>query len=235
MTASFRILAALALTLAVSACATRTVSTTEKLNRDVAEPRILLMPADIELAEVTAGGLSEINAQWTLSGQQNLKTALHEHLTGLKARFQEFQPVDAADPRHDTIVQLQKLHGVVGTNIRAYGLPPAPGLPGKDGKFAWSLGPATAELGNGADAQYALFVWLRDSYTSGGRMAMKIMAAALFGVHVQGGVQIGYASLVDLRTGEIVWFNLLARESGDLRDLASARESVATLLTGLPK
>lgn len=235
MNTSFRLVLAALLALSVSACATRTLSTTDKLNREVAEPKILLMPADVELSELTAGGLTELNAEWTLAGQHNLKMALNDHLHKLNARFSEYQPLPQDDPRYDTLQQLQKLHGVTGVNIRTYAFPPAPGLPGKDGKFNWALGPATSMLGKSTDAQYALFVWLRDSYTSSGRRALKMAAAILFGVHIQGGQQIGYASLVDLKTGEIVWFNLLARESGDLRDLASARESVDTLLTGLPK
>lgn len=235
MTKPFRFAVAVLLALSVNACATRTLSTTDKLSREVAEPKILLMPADVELSELTAGGLTELNAEWTLAGQRNLKVALNEHLAKLNARFSEYQPVAQDDSRHDTFLQLQKLHGVTGVNIRTYAFPPAPGLPGKDGKFDWALGPATTTLADSTDAQYALFVWLRDSYTSAGRRALKMAAAILFGVQMQGGQQIGYASLVDLKSGEIVWFNLLARESGDLRDLASARESVDTLLTGLPK
>jgi hypothetical protein len=34
---------------------------------------------------------------------------------------------------------------------------------------------------------------------------------------IMGGVQSGFASLVDLRTGDIVWFNQLGRATGDLR------------------
>ncbi|MGE4279925.1 MAG: hypothetical protein AB7G62_10090 [Magnetospirillum sp.] len=235
MFTSFRLVLVAALALSVSACATRTLSTTDKLTRDVAQPKILLMPADVELSELTAGGLTELNADWTLSGQRNLKAALNEHLAKLNARFSEYQPLAQDDPHYDTFQQLQKLHGVTGINIQNYAFPPAPGLPGKEGKFNWALGPATTMLAESTDSQYALFVWLRDSYTSSGRRALKLAAAILFGVQMEGGKQVGYASLVDLKTGEIVWFNLLARESGDLRDLASARESVDTLLTGLPQ
>ena len=39
-----------------------------------------------------------------------------------------------------------------------------------------------------------------------------------------GGSQTGYASLVDLRTGRVVWFNNLARGFGDLREPEPARK-----------
>lgn len=230
-----RLLACAVLALTMSACATKTLQTTEKLSREIAAPRIMLMPADVELHEMTAGGSLELNAQWTQAAQENMKIAIRDHLAGLKANFTTYQPIPAGDPRHDIFVQLQKLHLVVGETIKTYGLDATTFLPSKDGKLDWGLGPATTELGASTESQYALFISVRDSYTSSGRAAMQIAATLLLGVHLQGGKQLGYASLVDLKTGQIIWFNLLSRESGDLRDLKSARESVAMLLTGIPK
>jgi hypothetical protein len=39
---------------------------------------------------------------------------------------------------------------------------------------------------------------------------------------------------VDLRTGQLVWFNLLRDDNGDLRDPAGARAMVASLLKQIP-
>ena len=72
-----------------------------------------------------------------------------------------------------------------------------------------------------------------DSYTSGERVAAMIVAAA-FGVGLRGGQQVGYASLVDLNTGNVVWFNLLRRVSGDLREPERAKESLDALLRDFP-
>ena len=57
---------------------------------------------------------------------------------------------------------------------------------------------------------------------------------AILGVGITGGIQIGYASLVDLQTGQVIWFNQLARGTGDLREADSARETVDALFTGFP-
>jgi hypothetical protein len=54
-------------------------------------------------------------------------------------------------------------------------------------------------------------------------------------VGITAGSQIGYASLVDLETGQVLWFNRLARGTGDLREAGAASESVHALLTGFPK
>lgn len=79
-----------------------------------------------------------------------------------------------------------------------------------------------------------MFVFVRDSYTSAGRAAV-ILVAAVLGVGVQGGTQVGFASLVDLKTGEITWFNRLARGQGDLRQETGAKDTVAALLENFPK
>jgi hypothetical protein len=49
-----------------------------------------------------------------------------------------------------------------------------------------------------------------------------------------GGAQVGYASLVDLNTGQVVWFNRLQRGSGDLREADKAGETLNALLQQFP-
>ena len=82
-------------------------------------------------------------------------------------------------------------------------------------------------------ADYALFVFFRDSFATAGRAAL-IFVGALFGAHVQGGQQIGFASLVDLNSGDVVWFNRLFSGAGDLREADKAESATKTLLDNLP-
>jgi hypothetical protein len=51
---------------------------------------------------------------------------------------------------------------------------------------------------------------------------------------VGGGQQLGVATLVDLRTGQVVWFNLMAKQRGDLRDAEGAEATAREMLRGLP-
>jgi hypothetical protein len=106
-------------------------------------------------------------------------------------------------------------------------------LPTKNERLDWSLGDAVQPLKARTGADYALFTWIRDTYASNERKATMI-ALALLGAISTGGEQIGYASLVDLNSGRVVWFNDLRRMSGDLRDERSAMETVETLLEGFP-
>jgi outer membrane protein assembly factor BamB len=68
---------------------------------------------------------------------------------------------------------------------------------------------------------------------SGGRVAFAILAAAA-GAGVSTGSESGFASLVDLKTGEIVWFNVVASGSGELRDEQGAVTAVETLFKDIP-
>jgi hypothetical protein len=78
-------------------------------------------------------------------------------------------------------------------------------------------------------ADYALFVYVRDSYSSDSKMAFAILTMS-----PTGAMQLGFASLVDLRTGRVVWFNRLASATGSLKTDKGAAASVDNLLHGLP-
>jgi len=79
-----------------------------------------------------------------------------------------------------------------------------------------------------------LFSYYRDYQASGGRVAFAILAGAV-GVGVSVGSERGFASLVDLRTGEIVWFNQVIAGTGELRDKEAARATIDALFKDLPE
>ena len=221
--------------LALSGC----VSSSQPLLSTEAQPpregvsKILVMPSDIELSELTAGGLLEPNAAWTKSARTNVDKALAQTLSPHGAQIVRYGVLDEDtlyDPAH---VQVVKLHNAVGATIREHKYLPALELPTKKDKFDWSLGDSVASVRSSYDADYALFIHMRDSFASAGRVAA-IMFAALFNVQLQGGRQVGFASLVDLNTGDVVWFNLLRRQEGDLREPVKAKEAVDLLLKDIP-
>ncbi len=189
--------------------------------------KVVVMPMDVELFVVSAGGVLEPQAEWTTKALQNLKVAFHEREQTGKVVFGEFP----SEP-DETIDSLNRLHGAVGTAINIHHFGPLK-LPTKEGRLEWTLGPEVAIVREKTGADYALFTFVRDSYTSSERAAAMVVAA-LFGVGLPGGVQLGYASLVDLSTGEIVWFSRLVRAKGDLRDADKAKESLSALLDSFP-
>ncbi|MHA1599587.1 MAG: hypothetical protein ACTSW2_02085 [Alphaproteobacteria bacterium] len=221
-----------AVALLLGACAqTKSFLTSESLAQKPANPRVLIMPTDVELSELTAAGLLEPNAAWTAAGRSNVDAALDSLLAGRNATIVRYDESDTANS--DAESQLIKLHSVVGGTILWHKYFPALALPTKKDKFDWGLGEGATALREPYGADYALFIYLRDSFASDGRKAAIVMAA-LFGVGVQGGTQVGFASLVDLRNGEIIWFNRLVSQAGDLREPELARGATENLLDDLP-
>jgi hypothetical protein len=221
--------------LTLAGCATQTHQQITQLNRvEAKQPRILLMPLNVELSELSAAGLPEVKADWTDAANKFMIAALRDENTKRNVHMVEFDEDKAPADKRDDIQQLNKLHGVVGRSIMIHQYIQQLALPTKDGKFDWSLGPNARTLKDVYGADYALFVYVRDSYSSAGRAAV-IVLGALLGVGIPGGAQVGFASLVDLETGNVVWFNRLARPAGDLRTAPAAQETVQTLIAGLPQ
>lgn len=188
---------------------------------------VAIMPADIELFSISGGGVLEPKADWTEAASKYFRTALIEkkHKLGLRT-------VELAEKDADDLAEINTLHAAVAGAIAMHHFGPL-SLPTKEGKLDWSLSDAVAPVKKATGADYALFSWVRDSYASAERKAAMI-GLAILGVGVAGGQQIGYASLVDLNTGQVLWFNRLLRVHGDLREPASAAETVEALLNEFP-
>ena len=191
--------------------------------------KVVIMPTDIELFLISAGGIPEPKADWTEVATKHFKAALVEKKKSLGATTVELSEKDA-----DDFEDINALHGAIARSINIHHFGPGfMALPTKDGKLDWSMGDPVRRIKERTGADYALFSWVRDSYASGERVVAMIALAAL-GVGVAGGTQVGYASLVDLNTGQVVWFNRLLRGWGDLREAEKAAESLDALLQGFP-
>lgn len=218
--------------LALSACAPMAVQRqAAQIERNAGhEPTVVVMPLDVELSELTAGGVEEPRADWTEAARRNMRGALDEQARSDQVRLMDFDAQRGTPEDQATALALRRLHRAVGVSILTHQYSQPYRLPSKGGKFDWSLGPQAAVLARTHGADYALFVYVRDSYASGGRAAVMVLGA-LMGVGIAGGVQVGFASLVDLKNGDIVWFNRLARGTGDLRTPPTAAETVKVLVS----
>lgn len=191
--------------------------------------RIVLMPVDVELFSLSAGGVAEPKADWTAAAQSHMKVAIAAKKAQLNLASQELSDAEA-----DELAEQVGLHAAVARSIALHHAQGgAWALPTKAGALDWSFGDAMQPLKQKTGARYALFVWVRDSYASAERKAAMV-ALALLGVGLGGGVQVGYASLIDLDSGRVVWFNRLLRAQGDLREAGPAKESIDALLSGFP-
>jgi hypothetical protein len=227
----FKMLGLLAFaTLSVTGCATtQNVRQIDRLKSTVENPRILLMTPDIKYYLITTGGVAEPHADWTEAARSNFAVAL--------ARFADARSIDVVTGSDeinlsDQEISYRKLHAAVGYTImnNYFGMQT---LPSKNREFDWSLGPDIRSIGDQYNSDYALFVFYRDYQASGGRIFFSILAAVA-GVGVSTGWEGGFASMVDLKTGDIVWFNMVLAGSGELRNADGAAATVNKLFKDMP-
>jgi hypothetical protein len=215
----------------LAACTTTAVKSANQSLITAAAPNSkgLLIQPDVQLSLLTASGLQERREDWSRSGRDNLASALQSELKQHAHPFEVLDPKNSMDGRTG---QLLRLHEAVGQSVLAFSY--GQQLPTKKTSFDWTLGNGATVLRDQWHADYALFVTARGSYSSAGRKAVMI-GAAMLGVSVPLGGQQIFASLVDLRTGQVVWFNVaVAGPQADVRSAEGAALLAKDLLKGAP-
>ncbi len=225
--------ALLAVVVQLAACQPAQINRFDPLSDVPSNPVILVMPLDVELSLLTSAGILEPNAQWTEAAKSHITSGLSEFFGRREISYHTYQTPENLQA-DDTVLQLQKLHEAVAvTSLNHYlggvALPHKVGAP-----FDLTLGDEVKILKESTGADYALFILVRDSYSSAGRVAMQVAFMLLTGAVAGGGHQVGFVSLVDLNTGDLVWINFLSRGGGDLRELEPAQETINQLLYRFP-
>ncbi len=200
---------------------------------------IVLMRPDVQVGLLQAGGLPEPNADWTKAARDNIEHALEANSRARNVEIKVFDPATAE--AQQLVGDYESLHRAVAGAILefAYGSK----LPTKKRKrgeheFDWTMGSGTAKLGALSGGNYALFLYAHDNFASSGRKAMQAlgMLGCIVGacIIVSGGQHASYASLVELSTGNVVWFNVQRGSKGDIREEAGAKALIDALLASMP-
>ena len=219
-----RALCSIAISIALAVPAFAQGNRAEGFTRLPSGAKVALMPPDVELYAITAGGILEPRADWTSAALQHIKELYRERKAKAKVEV-----VELADDGDEALEELNRLHGAVGRAIALH-LSGEYALPTKQGKLDWTLGAEAAMLRQTSGADYALFLHIRDSYATAERVVAVVVGALFRTFITPGGRQEIAASLVDLKSGQVVWFNQLQRYIGDLREREPARETLDALL-----
>lgn len=195
--------------------------------------KLIVMRPDVRVGVLTAGGLFEPRQDWSESARGNLVAAIKVQQAARGGQTVIASTRAEAGGDEAAVADLDRLHEAVGNSIKLHKYLGA-SLPTKQGRFDWTLGEPAKAYGRSSGYDYALFLNAQDSFASGGRTALRVLgfAGCLVGacVVVSGGQQGAFASLVDLKTGQVVWFNALASSVGDIRTAEGANTMIDKLL-----
>jgi hypothetical protein len=195
--------------------------------------RIILMRPQIRVGAQSTGGMNEPNADWTQQARDNIALALRNAQTNVGNVVINYD--EGASGEGPLSTDYSRLFGTVAGSVIEYQFFVGNRLETKKRKdsFEWSIGTDLGKLRSLEGADYALFINTNDQYGSTGRKVLQVLAA-MGGVAVTSGLHAGYAGLVDLRTGELVWLNADRQMGGDVRTSEGASKRVRQLLEGFP-
>jgi len=230
-------LAAAALALALSACTTTAQVGRTDFTPPQGEYRVIVMRPDIQVSLLTASGLLEPRQDWTDQARIHVLASLQKEQERRGGAAKIAKSYEEAGGDLAQVTELFKLHEAVGSSIQIHNYAPAQALPTKKGHFDWTLGESAVHYGRSTGYDYALFLRASDSFSSGGRVALQAMGflGCAVGVCVipGGGTQTAFATLVDLKSGDVVWFNFLQSMTGDIRTPEGADAMVTGLMASL--
>ena len=205
--------------------------------------RLIVLRPDISVGSITTGGMVEPRADWTEQARTHVIEALRaqQAARGAKVLFIE-KRTEIPGVTADELADVERLNLAVDQSIVLHKYL-GEYLPTKRGKgLDWTLGQDAVRLGQKSGYDYALFLHAEDQVASTGRIALGMLGVAgcfvgFCAPNIGGATQLNYASLVDLKTGQVVWFNVVRAGSqvpgikfGDLRNREGADQMIERLL-----
>jgi len=236
-------LLALASCLSTSACVQTRQFADVQFTPPQGDYRLLVLRPDVTVGSLTTGGLVEPRADWTDQARTNIVAALRAQQAERGGKVQILnRRSELKGANEQEVADVERLFYAVGQSIVLHKYLGAY-LPTKRGKgLEYTLGEDAVSLGRKTGYDYALFLHAEDQVASTGRIALGVigLAGCFVGFrapNIGGATQLDYAGLVDLKTGEVVWFNVVRAGSevpgvafGDLRTPEGAQQMVERLL-----
>ncbi len=192
---------------------------------------IAVLPPDIRISSLSAGGVEELRDDWSTTGRDNVVRALQAHFKDQPVVIK----VVAIDPEvRDTLAELRPLFRAVSVSVLQHTYSPNPFL-SKLERFEYSVG-SVQRIAQKANADAVLLSYGFDEISTGGRKALHAVGTVLpFVPRVSAGVTGLCAALVD-PAGTILWYNIETRAGGyDLREPQGASSFVKVTLVNFPR
>ncbi|MEW6132676.1 MAG: hypothetical protein AB1591_05840 [Pseudomonadota bacterium] len=193
------------------------------------QPRkILLLPPQINVAELSAGGVILRQDDWSRQAGENLLRAA-EALFRAGGRFETVPMPRLSAEESEKLESLIGLYGRIAQAIHMYGSGRGGGWEHKKTAWDYTLGDGLSFLREASGADAALVFSGADIISTASRRTA-FAVGLLIGVNVPLGQSFISAGLIDLKTGDIRWLSYEQSMTLDSRDPAAVRTLVNDLL-----
>jgi hypothetical protein len=240
--ASLRFFSALVCAASIAGCATHSTAINKSFSAQSDRPlprRILLAQPDIRVHEVSTGGVIEKVDEWSDAASESAAKSL-ETLAKSTNMFELVPPSTLSDADRATLEQYGALYILVAGSANLAQQSPYAAWKQRAANFDYTLGPGLATVADRRKLDAVVFLVGTDHISSAGRkaaMVVGVVSTALLG--------FGYiptsipsfvtAGVVDMHTGEVLWFSTETRGgSDDLRDPAVVNSVVDDLFKTYP-
>jgi hypothetical protein len=195
--------------------------------------QVLLLPPNVEVKEISAGGVPEKVEAWSKQAKSNIKQSLSK-ATGAGKNFDLIELPEMTASEKDAVEKYLAFYEVVGGDAFIFGRSPDPAWQHKTKNFDYTLGDGLHFLKQKTGADAALFIVGSDNISSGGRKAA-IVIGAMMGIVIPAGMTFVSAGLVDLDSGDILWLNYdFGGGNWDIRNQADTDKLVANIFIDYP-
>jgi hypothetical protein len=199
------------------------------LNKGVPEsPLIGFVQPEVNIFQVSAGGVMEKVEKWCDSACDNTQTAIQEYFGG---KLKMIQPDEFEPELKEELEDIQGLYGTIGVTI-ARTFVWSGVFPKKYRRFDYALGDMN-DLFDRLDVDALLFVRGSDRIKTGGRKAFEVVALLAAG-YVDSRASYMEMGLVG-RSGKLLWYKIVSSvPKADFREPEGAKAYTDTVLEDFP-
>jgi hypothetical protein len=192
-----------------------------------------VLPPDIKIYELSAGGVADLRDDWSATGRQAVLRGLDDVL---KERGVALKALSVDRDMQGPVEDLTALYRAVSYSIVEHTYKSFP-FQAKLENFDYSVGPVD-EMLKRYQADAFLLVFGIDEISTAGRKALRGVGLVLGSVTGQPVLSQGTTALnlalVD-RSGAVLWYKIAGQDGGyDLRDAKSAKAFVQRLVADFP-
>jgi hypothetical protein len=201
-------------------------------NLDARPKKVVLLPPQVFVFELSAGGVPTRMADWEAAAKDNLITSAIRQAQS--AGLFELISTPVLGPADlDQLDAHIGLYDRVAQSVFVYGRGEQDAWAHKKHDFDYTVGPGLAFLREQTGADAALIVLGSDFISSSGRKAA-FAAGLLLGIIMPLGQSFMTTGLVDLKTGDVQWMSFDSSASMDSRNPADIDDLMRALYQTYP-